>query len=207
MRRPTYPLLLALAAPAVILAPLAMAAEPKKAAEKSEKYDPDNVTGISQYVETLTKGTEKFLAKDVTAAIDTYKKAIQLSPRNPLGHYLLAEAYLSSGNLTEADAAINAAYEADQKNVTVRGHVLFLRADIFERQKKWEQAKGAWQAYTEHAAQHADAGVFPQTAAERLKAIQRVMDLEKAYVAVRERIAAEKSDAGKPAAPPPPAKK
>ena len=85
----------------------------------------------------------------------------------------------------------------------------FLRADIAERQKKWDQAKLAWQAYTEHAAKMgADAGAFPQTGAERLKAIQKVMDLEKAYAPVRERIAAEKADAGKSApSATPPAKK
>ncbi|HVH41906.1 MAG TPA: tetratricopeptide repeat protein [Labilithrix sp.] len=198
-------LMLALAVPAIALVPLAASGEPKPKvaakdagqADKAEKYDPDNVTAISQYMETVVKGTERYVAKDHTAAIDTYKKAIQLSPRNPLAHYLLAEAYLAANNLGEADAAIAQAYEADSKTATVRSHVLFLRAAIFERQKKWDDAKVAWQAYTEHAAKSGDAGVFPQTGAERVRAIQKVVELEKAYVAVRERIAAEKADAGK----------
>ena len=96
---------------------------------------------------------------------------------------------------------IQQAYDADSKNATVRSHVLFLRAAILERQKKWEDAKTAWQAYTEHAAKSGDAGAFPQTGAERVRAIQKVLELEKAYAPVRERIAAEKADAGK-AAPP-----
>ncbi len=193
-------LVLALTVPAIALVPVVASGEPKKPADKNDKadrYDPDNITAISQYMETLAKGNERFAAKDHTGAIDTYKKAIQLSPRNPLGHHLLAEAYLATGNVGEAEAAIQQAFEADAKNALVRSHVLFLRADIAERQKKWEQAKAAWQAYMEHAAKLGDAGAFPQTAAERLKAIQKVMELEKAYAGVRERIAAEKADAGK----------
>ncbi|MBX3204571.1 MAG: tetratricopeptide repeat protein [Labilithrix sp.] len=201
-------LILAVAAPAIALAPLVATGEPKpkpkptakqaKPADTSDRYDPDNVTAISQYMDMLAKGTERFLAKDHTTAIDTYKRAIQLSPRNPLGHLLLTEAYLVTGNLGEAEAAIQEGYEGDSKNATLRSHVLFVRADVFERQKKWDQAKLAWQAYTEHAAKLGpDGGAFPQSAAERLKAIQKMMDLDKAYVVVRERIAAEKADAGK----------
>lgn len=197
-------MLLAVVAPAFALAPLVASGEPKPAAKRpkpadsAERYDPDNITAISEYMETLAKGNARFVAKEHTAAIDTYKRAIQLSPRNPLGYLLLTEAYLATGNLGEADAAIQQAYEADAKNATLRSHVLFLRADVFEREKKWDQAKLAWQAYTEHAAKLGpDAGAYPQSGAERLKAIQKVMDLEKAYVVVRERIAAEKADAGK----------
>lgn len=196
--------------PAIALVPIVASGEPKpkpaaKAADKNEKgdgaekYDPDNIRAISQYMETIAKGNERYVAKDSTGAIDTYKKAVQLSPRNPLGHYLLAEAYLAAGNIGEAEAAIQQAYEADAKNGVVRSHVLFLRADIAERQKKWDLAKSAWQAYTEHAAKLGDAGVYPQTAAERVRAIQKVVELEKAYAGVRERIAAEKADAGKSA--------
>ena len=203
--------MIALSIPAVALVPFVASGEPKPKpkpaakhadkndqADKSDKYDPDNITAISQYMETIAKGNERFAAKDQTGAVDAYKKAIQLSPKNPLAHYLLAEAYLAAANMGEAEAAIQQAYDADSKNALVRAHVLFLRADIAERQKKWEQAKTAWQAYTEHAAKLGpDAGGHPQTGAERVKVIQKIMDLEKAYAGVRERIAAEKADAGK----------
>ena len=48
-----------------------------------------------------------------------------------------------------------------------------------------------------------DAGAYPQSGQERVRAIQKVIDLEKQYAPVRERIAAEKADAGKGGAPPP----
>lgn len=199
-------LALALVLPAALLVPLAAFGDPKTPAKAApaksgeEKYDADNITAISQYMETVAKGTERFLAKDTTGAIDTFRKAMQLSPRQPLAPYLLAEAYLTQNNLGEADAAIAQAYEGDTKDVATRSHVLFLRAVVYERQKKWEEAKTAWQAYTEHAAKVADAGAFPQTGAERVRAIVKVAELDKAYAGVRERIAAEKAekaDAGK----------
>ena len=194
-------MVLAVGVPAIALVPLAASGEPKpaaKSAERSEKYDPDNVIAISQFMETIVKGSTLYAAKDTTNAIDTFKKAIQLAPKNPLGHYMLAEAYLGSGNLPEAEAAIKDALEAsDPKNPALRSRVLFLAADIHERNKRWDQAKLAWQAYAEHAAKVGpDAGLSPQTSVERLKAIQKVLEMEKAYAAVRERIVTER-DAGK----------
>ena len=199
------PLLVALAFPALALAPLAAAGEPRGKASASdaggqpaEKYDPDNVTAISQYMETIVKATALFQSKNRTGAVDTYRMAIQLNPRHPLAHLMLAQAYVSMGNLGEADAAIAQAFDTETKDARLRSHVLFVRADLFERQQKWDQAKVAWQAYMEHAAKFADAGAFPQSGAERLKALEKVAEQDKAYVAVRERIAAEKAAAPKP---------
>jgi len=210
-------LVLALGLPLLVFVPVVAfgQAQPppaKKAAPKlpaaEGKYDPDNITGISQYMETCVKGNEKFAAKDYTGAIDTFKKAVQLAPKQALAHYLMAETYLTQSNLGEAEAAIKEAMEAQDtgKNPALRSRVLFLNADILERQKQWEKAKAAWQAYAEHNAKNADAG-FPQTAAERIKAIQKVLDMEKSYVGVRERIAAEKDGGTKQPTPPPPTKK
>jgi Flp pilus assembly protein TadD len=214
LRRSVFALALALALPGIgfALAPSSRAEAPAKKPAKREpekgeakppdRYDPDNISAISQYMETIVKGTEKYQSKDITAAIDFYKKAIQLSPRQPLAHYLLGEAYLLNNNLAEAEASFLQAQEtSDAKNPTLRSHVLFAVADVYERGKKWEQAKAAWQAYSEHASKLGpDAGAFPTSGAERLKAIQRVIELEAKYVAVRQRIAAEKdggADSGK----------
>jgi tetratricopeptide (TPR) repeat protein len=203
--------ILALFLPAIGLAPVVASGEPKKPTtkaaddkgEKGEKYDPENTTAISRYMETIAKGDERFEAKDYTAAIDAYRKAVQLSPRQTLAHCLLAEAYIVNNNLGEAEAAIAAALETnDPKTPHHRARALFLAAALNERQKKWEQAKVAWQAYADFLGKTADAGGYPQTAADRIKVIQKVQDLDKAMVAVRERIAAEKADAGKAPAKP-----
>lgn len=213
---------LALILPAALLVPLAAFGDPQDAKDAPKKklpppvgsdvkYDPENVVAISQFQEIATKGNEKYAAKDYPGAADEYKKAMLLAPRNPMGPYLLAEAYLAQGNIGEADGAIASAVEmapTDAKiaSLATRARVLFLRADIYERQKKWDQAKTAWAAYVDAANKDplkgSDAGAFPANGQERIKAIQKVIDLEKQYVTVRERIAADKADAGKPAPPP-----
>jgi tetratricopeptide (TPR) repeat protein len=187
--------------------------KPKNAPDAGERYDPENVTAINQFMETVGKGNEKYAAKDYLGAIDVYKKAIQLSPRNALGPYLLGEAYLATGNLGEAEAAFKTAEELnDPKYPLVRSHVLFAVADVYEREKKWEQARTAWQAYTEHAAKLGqDGGAHPLSGAARIKAVDDWVKLDKQYEIVRQRIAAEKADsgapdAGKPAALAPPKK-
>lgn len=188
-------------APAILLAPLAFG---QKAAPKptvSDRYDPDNRTAISQQMETLVKGNEKYAAKDYNAAVDLYKQAIQLNPKHPLAPYLLGEAYLAQGNLGEAEAAFKQASELnDPRNPQFKSHALFALADCFERERKFPEARAAWQAYAEQAPRVPDGGAFPQSAAARLKAIDDWMKLEQDYVKVRERIANEKKDAG--ASPP-----
>jgi tetratricopeptide (TPR) repeat protein len=197
-------------------APAAQSGAAKKkptAPDAGDRYDPENITGISQFMETAVKGTEKYNAKDYPGAVDTFKKAIQLNPRQPLGPYLLGESYLAMSNLGEAEAALKTAEDlSDSKQPLVRSHVLFALADCYEREKKWEDARTAWQTYTEHAAKLGpDGGAFPQSGAARLKAIDDMLKQDKAYDIVRQRIAAEKSDAGadagKPAAAGAPAKK
>jgi tetratricopeptide (TPR) repeat protein len=178
------------------------AAAGKKGAPAQERYDPDNITAISQYMKTLVEGNARYAAKDYAGAVDIYRKAIALNPKSPLGHYLLGEGQLAAGNVGEAEAAFLAAQEvSDSRNPTLRSHVLFAVADVFERQKKWPEAQKAWQAYTEHASKYGgDAGLHPATGAERLKVLDKVLTMEKAYVEVRARIASEKdggADAGK----------
>ena len=189
-------------------APKATTAKPKASPDAGDRYDPENITAISQFMEIVGKGNEKYNAKDYPAAIDTFKRAITLNPRHPLGSYLLGEAYLASGNLGEAEAAFKAAEEQnDPKLPLVRSHVLFAVADCYEREKKWELARTAWQAYTEHAAKlGADGGAHPQSGAARIKAIDDWLKLDKQYEIVRQRIAAEKADAGAKPAPAPPKK-
>src|SRR5437764_1288701 len=97
----------------VALAPLVAEGQKPKPPPRADggdgRYDPENLTAISQHMETIVKGNERFLAKDVNGAIDLYKKAIQLNPRHPLGPYLLGEAYLAQDNLAEAEASFRQA--------------------------------------------------------------------------------------------------
>ena len=166
-------------------------------ATPDDKYDPANRTHISKFMETCTQGNAKFVSRDFPGAIDVYRKAIQLQPTNPLGHYLLGEAQSASGNLTEAEASWTNADNLGDKDPPVKTKLLFVLADLKERQKKWDDAKAGWQRYAQYVAAHADAGGSAATADARIKAIDDMLKQDKAYDIVRQRIAAEKADAGK----------
>jgi tetratricopeptide (TPR) repeat protein len=186
----------ALAIPAVAVS----APAEKKQEKQDDKHDPENITAISQYMETVASGAEQYKKGDHAAAIDAFKKAIPLAPKNPLAHLMLGETYLAKNNLPEAEAAFLAARDAattsDAKGQLMRSHVLFAVADVYEREKKWNEAKAAWQAYLDHVSRMGpDSGAHAASGVARKDAVDKVLQREKVYGAVRERIAAEK-DAG-----------
>jgi tetratricopeptide (TPR) repeat protein len=161
-----------------------------------DKYDPQNRTHISKFMETCAQGNAKFISRDFPGAIEIYRKAIQLQPTNPLGHYLLGEAQSASGNLAEAEASWTNADNLGDKDPPIKTKLLFVLADLKERQKKWDDAKAGWQRYAQYVTAHADAGGSAPTADARIKAIDDMLKQDKAYDVVRQRIAAEK-DGGK----------
>ena len=194
-----------LGAPALVLLPLAAAwgddapaAKPASDAGVTRR-DPDNKTALAEWMERCIKGNAKYLAKDIPGAIDLYKQAIQLAPKKPLPHYLLAEAQLGAGNLPEAEAALGDAEQtSDDRDPNVRGKILFVLADVKEREKKWDDAKTAWKTYGDYAAKHLDAGMTPATPPARVQAIDDMLKQDKAYDLVRQRIADEGKDSAQP---------
>ncbi len=149
------------------------------------------------FMEGTLKGNAQYLAKDYQGAIDTYRQAMTMAPKNPLGPYLLGEAQLATNNLAEAEAAFAQAESlSDNRNPLLRSHILFCIASTKELRKKFDEAKIAWQAYNEHASKFSDAGGFPQSATARIQVIDDIVKLNKAYEVVRQRIAAEKLDGG-----------
>jgi tetratricopeptide (TPR) repeat protein len=201
-----------LAALAVALVPAAVlfaAASPSAAAsddnsspsaspgDAGTRHDPDNRTGLAEWMERCIQGNAKYLARDIPGAIDMYRQAIQLAPKRALPHYLLAEAQLGAGNLAEANVAIGDAEKlSDDRDPNVRGKVLFVMADMLERQKMWDAAKTAWTKYADYCAKHVDAGLAPATPPARIQAVDDMLKQDSAYQAVRDRIANEGKDAG-----------
>jgi tetratricopeptide (TPR) repeat protein len=205
MKRALFALLIVLSVPAVAFS------APNEKKPATDNHDPENIIAISQYMETVAKGGEQYKKGDHSAAIDLFKKAILLSPKHPLAHLLLGEAYLAKNNLAEAEAAFLAAQEAsassDAKGQVLRSHVLFAVADVYEREKKWNEAKTAWQAYLDYVSRLSpDAGAHPASGVARKDIVDKVIQREKVYAAVRERIAAEKAAGAKASPAPPPPK-
>jgi tetratricopeptide (TPR) repeat protein len=193
-------IVVALAIPAVAFVPAVLAEnpKPKAASDGGAKRDPENVTGISEFMEICVQGNAKILSRDFPGAIETYRKAIQLSPKQPLGHYLLGEAQLASNNLPEAEASWKQAESfAEGKDLVMKARIYFVLADVKERQKKWEEARAAWQTYLDYANKVIDAGagVFPSSGQSRIQALDSAIKQDKEYEAVRKRIK-ETADGG-----------
>ncbi len=169
------------------------------AAGSAPGHDPNNIVGISEAMEAIVDGDVKYVAKDFAGAMDSYKKAAKLQPKNPLGQFRMGQVQLQSGNLEGAETAWNQADSVADAVPQIKAKVLFALADLRERMKKWDDAKAAWQRYGEYVAKHADTGYGP-TAAARALAIDDMVKQDKAYDVVRERIAAEKAEKAAPPA-------
>jgi tetratricopeptide (TPR) repeat protein len=193
--------LLSLAAVALAAVP-ALAVPPKKAppAAAKPKEDPEAATH-KQFLEAIKDGSAKYTSKDVAGAIEAFRKATDLEPRNPVGYYYLGEAQLGNTDLAQAETAwLHASQVSEEGTPALKGKIFFVIADLRERQKRWDDAKAAWTQYGELAAKYADAIPFPNVAKERIASIEAMQTQDKAYDVVRKRIAEEnaKKAAGQP---------
>jgi hypothetical protein len=142
------------------------------------------------FKDAAQQGITKYAARDFPGAVASFQKAIEADPKNPLGHYFLGEAQLAAGNMTEAEAAWNrASLEAAEKDPALRAKILFVLADLKERQHKWDDAKAAWQVYLDWAAKFPNSGAFVSSGQSRQKSIDTMQQQDKSYAVVRQRIA------------------
>jgi tetratricopeptide (TPR) repeat protein len=159
------------------------------------------------YREACTQGNGKYVARDFAGAAEAYRRAIDLDPKNSLAFYLLGEAQLAAGRPSEADAAWNqAALVSSERDPPQRAKILFVLADLRERQKKWEDARAAWQVYLDWVARFGAGTGFPESGQARQRVIDTAATQDKAYEIVRRRIEESKNgglftDPSKPAPP------
>jgi tetratricopeptide (TPR) repeat protein len=162
--------------------------------KKTPASDTSDSSGAGTFKPAILDGTTKYAARDFAGAVAAFQKAIEADPKNPLGHYFLGEAQLANNNLTEAEAAwTRASLEATSKEAAIRAKVLFCLADLKERQKKWDEAKAAWQVYLDWAAKYPEAKAFTGSGQSRQSMIDAMSKQDKAYQVVRQRIADTKA--------------
>jgi tetratricopeptide (TPR) repeat protein len=165
----------------------------KKDAADATPAPPKNAPS-KEYVKLCEAGNAKYAGRDFAGAIEQYRKAIELTPKHALAFYFMGEAQLASGNLTEADAAwTRASLESNEQDPALRARVLFVVADLREREKRWDDAKAAWQVYLDWATKYPTSNAFASTAQSRLQVIDTMLKQDKAYDVVRERIASTKN--------------
>jgi tetratricopeptide (TPR) repeat protein len=187
--------------PAFVAVPLSALADGGKGGSKkkddaapSAAAAPAKNMPSKEYLKLCEAGNAKYAGRDFAGAIDQYRKAIELTPKHALGFYFLGEAQLAAGNLAEADAAWNrATLESSEQDPALRARVLFVVADLRERQKRWDDAKAAWQVYLDWAAKYPNANAFPGSGQSRQQVIDTMLKQDKAYDVVRERSAATKN--------------
>lgn len=190
---------------ALVVGGIASTAQLAVAGGKGPAKDPAASKSQTDFDNAVNQGCVKYVEHDIPRAIELFRQATQIQPRNPLGYYLLGEAQLGAGSLPDAEAAwLQADQVSDSGPLSVKAKVLFVLADLRERQGRWDDAKAAWKRYADFAAQASDAGAFPQSAATRIKDIEKMQQQYKDYAIVRKRIRDE--DGGALGKMPPPEK-
>lgn len=169
----------------------APAAAPGKDAKDAKappgpRRDPEGIRGISPYMEAIKKGEDAYVARDFQGAVAAFQEAIKLDVQKMLGYYRIGEAQLALNNMVEAEAQWQSALTRTGPD-DLKAKVLFVLADLRERQGKLVEAKEAWNAYSTFLTANPKALGYPATAVERQKMIDRRMKDEKDYGEVKER--------------------
>ncbi|MEJ7732360.1 MAG: tetratricopeptide repeat protein [Polyangiaceae bacterium] len=168
---------------------LILGATPLVAGAQAQNLGRKDFVGLPRpYVETLVKGEAAFGTKDWVGATAAFQEATKLEPSRMIGFYRLGEAQRAAGKLDEAEASWQAAL-GKQGPDDLEAKVMFVVADLRERQGKWEAAKTAWQGYATFVNGTKGARGYPATATERIKQAERRIKDERDYGAVKERAA------------------
>ena len=164
------------------------------------RRDPRGIKGISPFWEAIKRGDDAVAARDLDGAKAAYEEAIRTDPHAGMGQYRMGELQLMKGQMKDAEASWQEALRFSGEDPSLRAKVLFVLADLKERQRAFEEATNGWNAYEAHAKASPDAKSFPATAADRKKRIQEWKQLEADYGPVKERIKKRLEEADKKAA-------
>ena len=174
-------------------AALAQPKEPSRAASSVRK-DPGGKTGISPYMELIAKGEAAFVARDFSGAVAAFQEAIKLDGSKMLGFYRMGEAQLAATKLEEVLATWQGGL-GKKGPEELNAKLLFVIADLYERQGNGQAAKDAWAAYAAFLQSNAaKANGYAGTPVERQKQVERRMKDEKDYAAVKERSAKREAE-------------
>jgi tetratricopeptide (TPR) repeat protein len=169
-------------------------------AQAGPRKDPKGITGISPFWESIKKGDDAIAARDIDGAKAAYQEAIRSEPQNPWGHYRMGEADLAKGDLKEAETVWESALRFSGENAALKAKILFVLADVKERQRALPEATEGWNAYDAHAKSNTQVKTYPDTPTDRLQRIETWKKLEADYAAVKDRIRQRLEEAEKKAA-------
>jgi tetratricopeptide (TPR) repeat protein len=186
-------LLVSVGAGGVALATLALVAPMSESLARGARRDGGEELGdestASRFIGRCLEGNRRFLQGDAPGALESYRAAHRLSPKNPWAYYLEAEALLSLERFSDAEKSLqNALGYLDARQAPLKAKILFLVAEAKERQKLWDDARLAWKAYEDWVIRAVDGGgTFPLTALERIKLADEAVVRDRVWAPVRER--------------------
>jgi len=137
----------------------------------------------------IAHGNEVYLLKDYEKALDLYREAAAQNPKKPQAHYFIGCAQRALKRYDEAVESFKTAYLLSVDDEWAKGIASYNIALTYEAAGRLDEAAGAWDDFIKFAGAKKKLAALVEDARERAKAIDRVAALEKAYVAVRERIA------------------
>jgi tetratricopeptide (TPR) repeat protein len=101
----------------------------------SARQQRENAAKASLALALLPLGERQYRAQDYSGALDTYRRALELDPDNPIIHYRLGYVYTQSGELDEALDHLNRSLELDisfAPSQAARGYVYRRMGDKME---------------------------------------------------------------------------
>ncbi len=151
----------------------------------------------------IQRGHRAFIARDFDTALAAYREAAMATPPLPIAHYFIGSAQRAKGQLDEALESFRTVSRlAGESDAGLKAKALMNVAWTLELKRDLAGAREAWLEYKTWCTTHASIAGFPQTADERVAAIDTIRQLDEAYAAVRQRIAEREQQA---AQNPPPA--
>jgi tetratricopeptide (TPR) repeat protein len=155
----------------------------------SARRDVAGRTGISPSWEAIKRGDDAYIARNLDGAIHEYQAAIEARPQNPIGHYRLACAQIAKGDFTSAQHSLDDALRFSKADSITTGKILFVMADLKERQQDYPAALTAWKAYSAFAASHAETKTFAASSDSRQARLTAYSKLAEQSAQVKQRIA------------------
>ena len=171
--------------------PAAPAPEVKATATSGQsavRRDPAGKTGISPAWEAIKRGDDAYAAHNLDGAIREYQAAIGAKPQNPVAHYRLACALITKGDFKQAHESLDSALKVVQHDAETAAKVLFVKADLKEREHDYPAALEAWKAYAQFVKSNAGVKAFPASGESREAKLSQVIKLNEESAKVKQRI-------------------
>ena len=147
-----------------------------------------------EYLVILVKGHDAFRLRNYEKALELYREAAEKAPKNTKPLYFIGCAHRALKNYDEAVGSFETAYLLAAGDDWWRGMASFNIAMTYEAAGKLTEAKKAWEDFKKFASGKSDLATHGATADKRIDAIDKYLELDKKYEAVRDRIAKGASD-------------